>query len=267
MIHIYTFAHKRPDFIEFQVRSFRAHLGEEFQFTIFNNAAFDIDPTNYFEIAKQGKIWGAEVVDVEKDPPIIRGCEAQETIGPMFNSEGVYHNPNVACAYPLCWAWTRLISKTIGNVCLIDSDIFLTSPIVLSDFLFESPFCFIPQFRKGAEEYAWNAFALLNLDTLPEPETLNWYCGKVNGVPVDVGGQTSAYFRAHPYLQKTEIRAEYVSDEGGLSFHPADYEKLYIDDKQFAVHHRSGSNWNGRSHGYLEAKKAWLIKLLEDSGA
>ncbi len=266
MLKIFTFAHKRPDFIGLQVRSFRQYLQEPFEFVVFNNAAFDQHRGPHDEINRQCDQWGAQVIDVQKEPEIVDWCQAQEITGPLFHESGRYSNPNVACAYPLCWAWARHISKETSPICFLDSDIFLIQPVCISERLQTYDLCYIPQFRVGAAEYMWNAFFSADLSRLPNPSTLNWWCGRVNDVPVDVGGQTCHYLKDHPELKVLRIHSAFIPDDPKTNFHPTNYEHIYFDDKLFGLHYRSGSNWNHQPAIYHEKKTRWLLEQLNLKG-
>ena len=196
MLNIFTFAHKRPDFIELQLKSFRKYLQEDFKFWVFNNAAFDIQKDNYRKIEAECTRLGLDHRGILFDQEITDQAP-KYNVGPVFRPNGMYDNANVACAYPLCWAWERILSKMGNPMCIMDSDMFLVEPIKLTDYLKENDLCFVSQAREHVR-YAWNGIILANPPQLPVPETLNWWCGQVDGIPVDVGGQTYKYFNDYP---------------------------------------------------------------------
>jgi hypothetical protein len=269
MIKIFTISNSRPDFIYLQNECFKKYLKEPFEFTVFNNTHLDAE--NHHRcmfIDKAIADAGAQDIPIQFDGDLAKRLQAKETSCSIFNGRGFYSNPNVANAYALCWAWENAISKVKGNICLLDSDVFLTTDIMLSSYLVSHDLCYIRQARPGVE-YIWNAFVLADLKKLPEPETLDWYCGQINGVPVDVSGQTSQYLLAHPEIPKNYIRPSYKEFDDAVSFSPADYETFWIghphiadSTKKFALHYRSGSNWNRRTQEYHEAKTIWLKKQL-----
>jgi hypothetical protein len=269
VLKIFTISHTRPDFIDIQMRSFQKYLDESFEFVVLNNAAFNArayDSRNYEEINRQCALSGATVIDVIRDPVVERRCQDQETTCSIFDSRGRYPNPNVACSYPICWAWEKHISKVVGPVVLLHSDVFLTHSIRLTDTLQEHDICYIPQYRAGAAEYMWDAFFLADLSRLPQPETLDWWGGKINGVAVDVGGQTSRYLAAHQYLRPLRIHTPFIPDDPDTNFHPTNYEQLFFNERLFGIHYRSGSNWNNFSAVYHEKKTKWLLEKLNLKG-
>lgn len=256
MIRIYTFSHKRPDFIELQLSSFYRHLKEPFSFTVFNNAAFDIDRTNYDQIASECTRLGIERINIERDPKVSGPYESLYGIHSVFTPSGKYANANVACAYPLAWAWRAVISKAPGPVCIMDSDMFLMEPITLSDYLKEHPMVIVPQSRPNGVYYAWNGLVMADIPKLPEPETVNWWCGQVSGEGVDVGGLTHHYFKAHPEVTLKTVGPEHHHDIPGQ-----EHEIIRLDGKGI-LHYGAGSNWNKRSVEYHAKKTAWLKERL-----
>jgi len=266
MIKIYTFAHKRPDFIELQFKSFKKNIKEDFEFIVFNNANFDVDRTHYDGINKMCQSLGCQVIDIQKDNELATTLP-HSTDPILFGHDGAYTNANMACAYPLCYAWQRILSKTDDKICIIDSDMFVTHPIELSPLLDKYQLCFVPQIRHNeinekVAEYMWNGIVLANLQSLPDKEKINWWCGRVKDIPVDVGGQTTMYLDEHPELKLLHIRVRHIPDEPTTNFHPSNYEIIWLEDQQAILHYRSGSNWNNMSPDYHVKKTRWLRHKL-----
>ncbi|VVB52937.1 Uncharacterised protein [uncultured archaeon] len=261
MIKIYTFASNRPDFIPLQMRSFLKHSQESIEFTVFNNARFDCsEGADYHAIREACSAAGVGMIDIQKDPSLIARCQSIEVSCPLFNHRGIYSNANVAHAYALRWAWENVISKERCNVALFDSDVFLVETIKLSTLLEEYVMCNIPDGKPhpdGELMYMWPTFVLMNLATMPEPETLNWWCGRIKGVPVDVGGQTYHYFQAHPDLKIYNVPRKHFSDNPDVNFRPSNYDEFYLAG-QTVLHYRSGSNWDHKAPEYHMQKLKWL---------
>lgn len=262
MLEIFTFHHKRPDFIGLQLESFRKHLKEPFRFTVFNNAAFDLDKKNYLAIYAECRRLDINHIAVALDLETANTAR-HYTVGPVFHANMTYHNANVACAYPLVWAWKTIISQIRGSVLILDSDIFLTEPIVFSDYLSDANLCFVLQAYEHVK-YAWNGFILADLTKLPEPASMNWWCGQIDGVPVDVGGQTHWYLKTHPEVPIFYVRPDSRYEDPSVDFQPSAYEILHLGDKKL-LHYRSGSNWNHQSEDYHSKKTRWLHKVLNES--
>ena len=262
MISFYTVACNRPDFVHLQWAAFRKHMREPYQFTVVNNADLSglggvRDTEGHKRIADKCASLGIPVIDVQHD--VSQEPRRGEKI---FNANGTYYNANVAAAYPWCWAWENFISKDTHPVCILHSDMFLFDTFDASYYLEQTPICFIAQGRPGGIEYMWDALALLDLPRLPEVDKIDWWCGKINGTAVDVGGQTHNYLAAHPEIPKLLIQPNYTEFDDASGFRPADYETERFDGVEKFVHYRTGSNWNARTNEYHAAKSAWLWNKL-----
>jgi hypothetical protein len=254
MIKIFAFGSNRSDFIGLQMRSFQRHLQEEFELTVFNNAQFDTTGgADYSGLHKAAQEAGARMIDIVKTPGLVKRCQDIELSCSIFNHAGLYSNANVAHAYALCWAWENVISRELGPIAILDSDVFLIQPLKLTDALNPHVMRNVPDGKPHEDgrtfRYMWPTFCLADMFRLPNPETLNWWCGRIEGVPVDVGGQTYHYFQAHPNLDVAPI--------GRKHFQAEDYDEFYLDGKTI-LHYRSGSNWNHQSREYHRKKTEWL---------
>ena len=58
----------------------------------------------------------------------------------------------------------------------------------------------VPQGRSNIS-YLWPGLAFMDMRTLPNKETINWNCGKVDGVSVDTGGHMHIYLKNNPALR------------------------------------------------------------------
>jgi hypothetical protein len=254
MIKIFSFSSNRADFIGLQMHSFRMHLKEDFEFIIFNNALFDNSyGRDYENLHQQAEVTGAKMIDIVKDPGLVDRCQKIELSCPLFNSPGLYSNANVAHAYALCWAWENVISKERGAIGIFDSDVFLVDPVKLTDSLYPYQMRNIPDGKPHPDgrtfRYMWPTFVLIDMTTLPDPETLNWWCGRVENVPVDVGGQTYHYFQAHPSLDVLPVPRKH--------FQEMNYDEFYLGDATI-LHYRSGSNWDHQTREFHQQKTEWL---------
>jgi hypothetical protein len=259
---IYTIANTRPDFIELQMRSFRKYLQEPFEFTVIDNSQFSIGCRGE-GIRDACSRAGAVVIPVQKDQRVVDRCQAVEVEGgaPIFNTSNQYTSVNAAAAYALCWAWENIIVKANDAVCILDSDVFLTAPVNLSSYLEKYQFAWVAQARPGIE-FIWPVLFFADLRKLPNPETINWYGGAVNGVRLDVSGQTYHYLQAHPELSNLRIQQQYTREDPLMGVEHADYEILSLESNPVAMHYRSGSNWNRKSEEYHRIKTEWLKRMI-----
>jgi len=259
MIKIFTFGSNRADFIGLQLRSFQRHLKEDIEFVVFNNATYDNGAGgNYNGLHEQAKAFGIRMIDVVKDPGLVERCQKIELSCPLFNHQGLYSNANVAHAYALCWAWENHISKERQPIAIFDSDVFLIEPVSLTEMMLPHVMLNVPDGKTHQQDgrvfrYMWPTFVVMDMARLPDPETVNWWCGRVENTPVDVGGQTYHYFQAHPDLDVISARklhhTEFSTDEFYLT---------KGDQCATVLHYRSGSNWDHRSREFHQQKTEWL---------
>ena len=273
MIKIFTFASHRVDFIGLQMHSFRKYLKEDFEFVVFNNAKYDwAGGASYNGINEQCGQIGVSVIDIQKDKALLDRCQQVEFSCSMLNPQGLYSNANVAHAYAFCWAWENIMYKEQIPIAIFDSDVFLIQPTKLTDTLNPHHICNISDGKPSPEGppilYMWPTFVLLDMVRLPDPQTLNWYCGQIRGVPVDVGGQTHHYLQAHPELDVYDVPKQHfpypeIAETYPCPVEPPDYDEFYLKDA-IVLHYRSGSNWNHRSGDYHQRKTEWLKRRIEE---
>lgn len=262
MINIYTFAHKRPDFIELQLKSFKKHLADDFNFIVFNNASFDLDKKNYNEIHNICRNNGLTCIDMKVDKPLVKSLESYDNER-IFDNNGVYFNAVVACAYPLCYAWRNLISENKGLACIIDSDMFYIKNENISEKLSKYDLLFLSQ-SSGHVKYMWNGILYMNLDAMENKKELNWWCGRIEGQPLDVGGHTYHYL--NKYSKNLKIKhfgQEHIKEDSECDFFPPNYEYIGVDGSKSILHYRGGSNWDAKTPDYHDKKTKWLIRKLD----
>lgn len=260
MLNLYTFVPNRPDLIDIQLKSLRKNLQEDFVLNVFNNALFGYDRRrnnrNEFDrIEKVCRQLNVPVTAVEKDAGLIDYCQTFEA---TFDEQGFYRNGNVAHAYALCWAWEKVISRSSGVACILDFDMFLKTEANFTNFVQEADLSFVAQSKPdfNGRIYMWPGFVLMNLDRLPERSTLNWMCGRIDGVPVDVGGYTVQYLEAHPELKLRHLGMNNFPDDSHVN-----YQMLHIGETDL-LHYRSGSNWDQQPAEFHMEKTLWVMREL-----
>lgn len=211
-ITIYTIVDKRPDFLPLQQASLQKHVRDEYELVVINNAIES--KSRRIEIEQLCRKLGLRSLEVKRN----RGLE---TIGGQktFTWFGQYANPNVACSYPIKWAWSEMCSSNQDKIfVLIDSDMFLSQPLSFNEMLENYDAAFITHYRgplngrRQAEvTYIWNGICAFVPERIPALASINWDCGvakqgHINGHAVDVGGY------AHYWLQENKLRVRHVSE-------------------------------------------------------
>ena len=196
-------------------------------------------------------------------------------------------NACTRCADTVQYAYNKFKNEN-GIFFLIDSDMFLIKDFDANKYIEDYHVSGLKQSR-GKIYYLWNGIFLMNLNTAPSKDSLNWDCGKVEGESVDVGGQTYHYLENNKdnlkvkymdqvYLGKIEEYENYKKTKNSLSEIDIsildDFVNLYKDfkfnnvkiskeyfNKELLIdncvfHIRGGGNWNneGLNH-YNESVK------------
>ena len=185
MIKIVTYAHKRPDFINYQYRSIKRYLKSEYEFIVFNNAVDDINLYN--EIHRICSDLNIRCIDIKLSNDL------KYIDGETNFENNKYPNANLATSYPIIWSFKNHFNQNDNNdiICIIDSDMFFINEIDIENEIKDKDILYIPQYRDfGRVKYIWNAFVCLNIPRNRNLLNLNWHPGSVNNVACDVGGQT-----------------------------------------------------------------------------
>ena len=217
-ITIYTLADKRPDFIPVQDETLKKFVKDEYEYVVFNNA---IDSKRRREeISRICKERNIKCVEVKKNPRLnlIGGQKAISWLGS-------YNNPNLACAYPIKWAWEKMCDDNKDKIfIIIDSDMFLCRPLSFNEELYDHDAAVMLQYRgptqnreNAAVTYVWNGICVFDTDKIENIKKMNWDCGVVkksfiNGYPVDVGGYI------HFWLKENDIKIRHLSEYAIYNF-------------------------------------------------
>jgi hypothetical protein len=232
-VKIYTCTHNRPDFIRLQYEAIKRHVKDDFEFIVFNNERPGGDggyeESKISEIDSICEEIGVESIRVELVPELKYLNSVK-----MFEDDS-YTNGNNACAYSFTWIWKNYVAKNDCLTVMIDSDMFFIRDINLNEEMGDSNFAYVPSYRyleqyKGPEspgklalKYPWNGIVFAKPHELPNPESISWGCGHVDGIAVDVGGE------AHTYLEenKEKIKEKYIDQWGLLVDLEAPFEINY----------------------------------------
>jgi hypothetical protein len=270
MIKIYSIYNSRSDFISLQLASFKKNLANQFEFIICNNTHFDFSSLNRSTgkiIKRQCMQQNISHIDIGYDDELI---EKLKLYGDefLFFPNRTYVNGNIAHAYALCWLWKHYLSKSNDIICIIDFDMFFIDKIDIESLLSSKYDLMYLEQSRGDEDnniqYIWPNLILANLAKLPDKQSINWWCGKVNGISVDVGGQTSEYLKNH----KNEINIggltqHYYAEDINCNIQQINYETFSIDQINCILHYRAGSNWNRKDENYHRQKTIWLKSQLK----
>ena len=176
---ILTHSYNRPDFIEWQDKTFKKFLQDDFEYVVFNDAR---DPKMSEQIAK---------VCRDRAIPCIR------------IPQHIHSHDNASERHQDCihYSFDTLAFKRNQLVVMVDSDIFLVRPFSIIKFMHDYDIAALPQTRPNDVLYLWPGVVFMDMRTLPHKESMNWRGGFVNGSAVDTGGQMHHYLKNNPGLK------------------------------------------------------------------
>ena len=106
------------------------------------------------------------------------------------------------------------------------------------------------------------------MPNLPSKNEIDFNCGKVNGIGVDVGGQVYHYLKNNPDLPVKYINQWHTDDfsesrdtliKNGLNDKTLSFYEIQVPNAVFVLdstflHYQSGTNWNRNSPEYHKNK-------------
>jgi len=271
-------AHIHDIFIETQYKSIKKFFKGDYEFTVIDDSK---NRTTQRKVRQKCVDLGIKMYSVPRNIHQDRTLIFPETQEPNVQ------NACTRCADAVQYAYNKLKNED-GIFFLIDSDMFLIKDFDAKKYMEDYHVSGLRQTR-GKIYYLWNGIFLMNLDTAPSKDSLNWDCGKIEGESVDVGGQTYHYLEKNKdnlkvkymdqvYLGKIEEYQNYKKTKNNLSeidisilddfvnlynnfkFNNVKISKEYFN-KELLVdncvfHIRGGGNWNneGLNH-YNESVK------------
>jgi hypothetical protein len=263
-ILIMTHSFNRPDFIEIQDKTFKKFLKDDYTFVVFNDAPQEEVAQQIIETCNRLNLSCIRIPQSIHDAPYLHRWPGEN-----------YHHPCVRCANVVQFSLDTLGFDHDGIVMIIDSDMFLVKEFSVQEFLDDFDIAGVPQSRQHPEyiiEYIWNGLVFFNMQTLPDRKTIDFNCGKIDGIGVDVGGQTYHYFKDHPeamlkridnhYFPSDLVVSETIDEKIKFLFsHGCSNFEFLIRDSFF--HYRGGGNWNNQSKEYHEKRTAVLHAFID----
>lgn len=259
---IITHSYNRPDFIEIQSKTFQKFLKDEYEFVVFNDAP------------QEAMSQLITTTCANLNIPCIRIPQSIHT-APYLAREANddFQNPAIRCANVVQYSLDVLGFDHDGVVMIIDADMFLIKPFSIQEYFIHYQLSGVPQKREHVN-YIWNGLVFFNMNTLPDRDSIDFNCKKVEGVAVDVGGNVYFYLKKHPELKLSLIYNDYINKWTSLSEPQMAHENIrylfelnpnnieFLLDYSF-LHYRSGTNWDFRSDEYHKTKTEILNEFIE----
>lgn len=283
---IMTHSYNRPDFIEIQYKTFKKFLSDEYEFVVFNDAP---GKQVHTDIKNMCKKLGIRCVSIPQEI---------HTRPYLYRMPGEsFPNACTRCADVVQYSLDVMGFKYPGLVMIIDSDMFLIKDFSIKNFMRDKEIAGVPQSR-GHVHYLWNGLLFFDMTRLPDKETINFNCGRVEGQPCDVGGYTYNYFKAHPQVQPVHFGPFHINEylrHGDLDLlcvacrrsnnlgckHNTEllrslkFEDMHIrliqagpENIEFLLdhhflHYRGGGNWDNKSNSFHNRKSKILNDFIE----
>ena len=253
-VHVYSIHYNRPEFISWRFQTFKAHLKDDWDFTVINNAR---DKENRDAINLTANALGISIIQTFSETP--------------FHFAGKHH------ADSLNEVWKSHMCKHLESyVMFMDGDCFLVAPFSVGSYMGDTvPFGGCKQQREHQYHYLTPTVVMANPSLIPEPETIDWngiHIGPNNTV-LDTGGGLHLYLERHPEIKekvKGLHNTWHIKPENG-NMHCLPDELLSLYDPIWHIeffgneflHYCRSSNWDHQTPQHHQAKSNFVASFLE----
>jgi hypothetical protein len=256
---ILTHSFNRPDFIKIQHATFKKFMKNTYKFIVFNDASNEYIKE---KIKKTCASLSIECISVPQKIHINRQAPSQRTSDSIqYSLEKIGFNHN-------------------GIVMIIDSDMFLIKPLNIKEFMRGIDLYGCIQYRPHDVVYLWNGLVFMKMKTLPNKRTMNFDCGRVNGEPVDSGGQLHHYLQENPSLRLKYYTNTHLNDlpRDLDTLKKLDYDQalaefimqtdvhdpysMELHAENYFLHYRAGGNWTNQPESYHQRRTLILENFL-----
>jgi hypothetical protein len=207
-VRIYAAHCNRPEFITFQHESIRAHVKDDWDYIVVNDA-IDI-------------LYHSNLLEPDMRQKIERHC--QEIGIPCLNFPQELHNhrellfPNVqilgnnpSTRASDVYQWTlqhALANDSDDLVVILDGDMFFIEDISLVNKMGSANLAYFPQ-RRETIEYPWLNLVMFYPKRTPNIADFSYDCGTIQGIQLDSGGLCYNYLQAN----KETLKIRYISQD------------------------------------------------------
>lgn len=249
-VKIYTWADKAPDFIYKQHETIKKFVKDnDFEFIVFNNT-----PITAFARRKAIK----------------KVCKELKIKCMDVRFRSFISGASYITGWGILWAFHRFFRWQKDTIQVIfDSDMFFINDFNFNEYLGENDICAIHQ-RREHVEHLWNGIVIMKSSKLPDKNNLDFRLGTVEGVRTDTGGKTYYWLKNNPDLKIKWIEHTGHLDVSKSEILPANIRADYKPEYCFqfiehaVLHYRAGSNWEKRPKDFVDGKKAYFNKLLDE---
>jgi hypothetical protein len=256
-----------PEALELQRELLDRYLEDDFEFIAFIDTPVEPSSFNLWDpnLRQRGIRMAEEFCDRKYLVPDLLHKNRRTQFRKTREKKAV--NANLRAADSLQFAWNSEILDSVNPVLILDNDMFPISSFSIKGKLLESPLSGIVnnswgRWRQKSIPWLWSGLMFIDPPRIPEKGIWSFDCGKVQGINVDVSGQTAHWLMKYsnlvskinhlPSLTWTTEDTEYRFSASQMKFLTTDSRnkagKFYCElyGEQF-LHYRGGSNWSGES--------------------
>jgi hypothetical protein len=197
-ILIITHQYNCPEFIEYQWKTFKKFLHDEYIYVVFNDAQ---DPRMAQLIADRCNTLGVQCLRIPQN----NRCQIPHHL---------YSPASTRHAQAIAYSMNEFGFHHDGIVMMIDSDMFLIHDFSVREFLADDDIAGLPCIQ-GQVMFLWPGLIFFNMKTLPAKETMQFFPGSIDGNWVDTGGYLH-YYLTH----NTSVKKRLFDQEGRLWITP-----------------------------------------------
>lgn len=200
--------------IEYQYKSIKKFiLDKEYEYIVFNDGTNDKNIYNFYRentrdnIENKCKELNIKCInipsEIHSDRTILFPKTKEKTI-----------NPCTRCANVTQYAFNYLKNEN-AILLFIDADMFFVNYIDIEKYLGNYHFRFCEQSRNNKTNkihYMWNGIYIMNLEKTQNKDLINFDCGKIDGLSVDVGGHTYKFLYKTDKNNYSHVGYSYISN-------------------------------------------------------
>jgi len=246
-VKVYSIHSNRPDFIEWQAKSFQKWMKTPFELIIVNNA----------DAPEQ-----RQAIDTEATKQSLQ----------VINTRSTRDLPGFKHADALKQTWTHVIKDRENFAMFVDGDVFMIGAFDVEEYLAGAAMAGSKQQRDLKWHWLTPVVMVFDMEKIPEPETIDWEGGAApDGTRMDVAGNLFYYLEAHPEIKqnvkwmyhtwhiKSENNNRHVLPDNMQ--HYQDHWNLEIFGDVF-LHYCRSSNWDGQTKEHHKAKTDFVFGFV-----
>lgn len=207
-VKILTFHFNRPDFIEYQYKTFKKFLMEDHELIVFNDARepgmeeeirlacekYQIPCIRYEQHLHETDPLNEYLIELLNDPTLIHSHI-------HLDRNRIFEQASVRHCHVIQYAMDHFGYDHNDILVIADGDVFPIRPIKLRELMKYTPMIGISR-RISAEnlQYMWVPFIACDMQKLPNKRELQFHIDKIGGYIHDTGAHSYYYMKNHPSI-------------------------------------------------------------------